>query len=194
MQNQQHYQLAMLSTNMKNGYKIILSFLCVAILGFSLYLYKGPTNNVDATSPAGSTFSNAKYYGIAINLASPGANGTSTSITNTDSNDRYVVATKIGCENVGSSRTAYTGAGLASLQISVGTTSTSAPITFSSVFPVVLNQVISTSTQNYLFASSTLVTATTSNAIVWPTGTALTFSFNATNTAACTIGVETLGS
>lgn len=149
---------------------------------------------IAGTSPAGSNFGTAKFAGVAINLASPGANATSTSITNTDSNDRYVTNFKVGCENVGTSKTAYTGTGLSSLQVSIGTTTASAPATFSSFAAVALNLNIATNTVNLIVSSSTLQTATSSMAMVWPTGTPMTFAFNATNTAVCTVGVDYIGS
>lgn len=141
------------------------------------------------TSPSGSTFSSAKFAAVAINLANPGANGTSTSILNTDANDRYVSAFKVGCEAVGSSKTAYTGAGLAALLISVGTTTTAAPASFTSFAAVATNFTLGTSSTNLLVASSTLLTGT-ENAAIWPTNTYMTFYFNATNTAVCSVGVD----
>ncbi len=179
---------------MKNSTKVLITLVCVAILGVAVYLFKGPTDNAVATSPAGSTFSTGKSYGVAINLASAGTNGTSTSITNNDASDRYVTGFRVACENVGTSKTAYTGTGLASLQLSIGTTTSAAPATFSSVFPVALNYVISTSTVNVVVASSTTQTATSSNAMVWPMGISMTFATNATNTAVCTVAVDTLAS
>lgn len=147
-----------------------------------------------ATSPVGSTFNNAKFAGVTISLASPGANGTSTSMLNTDAYDRYVSSFKVGCEGVGTSKTAYAGTGLANLQVSVGTTTTAAPASFSSFAAIALNFNLGTSTTNLLVSSSTLATATSSLAAVWPTNTYMTFFFNATNTAACTIGTEYFGS
>lgn len=145
------------------------------------------------SSTVGSTFNTAKFAGVAISLASPGTNATSTSILNTDTNDRYVSAYKIGCENVGTSQTAYTGTGLAALLFSVGTTTTANPVSFSSFAAVATNQTVATGTSNFLMASSTLATGT-KNAAIWPTGTYMTFYFNATNTAACTVGVDYFGS
>lgn len=149
---------------------------------------------VAGTSPSGSTFNVAKFAGIAVNLALPGANGTSTSILNTDSNDRYVTSFKVGCEGVGTSQTAYTGAGLSALLLKVGTTTTAAPATFTSFAAVALNFTVTTSTPVVLVSSSTLLTATSSLAAAWPTQTYMTFYWNATNTAACTEGVEYFGS
>lgn len=163
----------------------------VALIGS--YYYPKVLNNVGA-SPSGSTFGDAKTASVVISLASPGANGTSTSILNTDTNDRYVTSWHTACENMGTSKTAYTGAGLANLQESVGTTTTAAPATFISFSAIASGFNLATGTTNMLVSSSTLATATSSLAIVWPANTYMTFSFNATNTAVCTTGVNYIGS
>ena len=144
-------------------------------------------------SAAGSTFSTAKFAGVVVSLTTAGASATSTSILNTDAYDRYVSEFKVGCEKVGTSYVANTGAGLASWQISVGTTTTASPAAFSSFAAVATNFVLSTSSTNVLAASSTLATGS-QNATIWPTNTYMTFAFNATNTAACTVGVSYFGS
>lgn len=142
-------------------------------------------------SPSGTTFGDAKFAAVSINLANPGANGTSTSLINTDGTDRYVSAVKVGCEGIGTSQTAYTGTGLAALTMKVGTTSTSNPASFLS-FAAISNTgiTISTSTVDTMISSSTLLVATSSLAAVWPSNTPMTFYFNATNTAQCAIGVD----
>ncbi len=155
--------------------------------------FPGPTSNLATTSPAGSTFNTAKFAAVAMNLATPGTNGTSSSILNTDTNDRFVLAVKGGCENVGSSLTAYTGAGLASLQLNVATSTTAAPASLNGWANVAKAYVVGTTTTNIIFGSSTLVTATSSLAGIWSANTYMTFSWNATNTAACTVGVEYVG-
>lgn len=149
---------------------------------------------VAGTSNPGTTFGSAKFAGVAVNLASPGANGTSTSILNTDSNDRYVTSFKIGCEKLGTSLTAYTGAPLANLLVAVGTTTTAAPASFVSFAAITNAMTVPTTTINLLVSSSTLQLATSSLAGVWPTNTYMTFFFNATNTAVCTAGVDYFGS
>lgn len=140
-------------------------------------------------SPSGTTFSTAKTAYLALNLANVGTNGTSTSITNTDANDRIVKSVDIGCVNVGTSRTAYTGAGLANLFFTLGTTTTSAPAAYPAGFNKIggVDYNLSTSTPNTLVASSTAGVSTTS--LVWAAGSSLTVFSNATNTATCTAGV-----
>ena len=144
-------------------------------------------------SPAGSSFNDAKQFAVAINLATPGANATSTSILNTDGNDRYITSEKVACEGVGTAKTAYTGAGLASQTITIATSSTAAPIgnANTNTLPVIT---IATSTANFGIASSTAMTPgnnLVSN--IWAANSYLTFTVNATSTALCTIGVDTIG-
>ncbi len=147
-------------------------------------------------SPAGSTFGTAKFAAVAINLASPGANGTSTSIQNTDTSDRYVTDIKVGCEGVGTSQTAYTGTGLSALTLTVGTTSTAAPAAVPSNNIVGNGTLtIATTTANFTVASST---APAPNGItqvnnIWGAGMFMTFATNATNTAKCSVGVGYIG-
>lgn len=179
---------------MKTSYKILLSLVCAALVAAGIYWLKAPTSDVAAVSPQGATFSNSKFYSVAVNLANPGVNATSSAILNTDSNDRYVKTLGIACAGVGTSRTAYTGTALASLQLTVGTSSSNNGVNFLPAAGVASGLVISTSTPYFLLASSTLVTATSSYAIDWPANTYLLFNFNATNTAACTVGVETIPS
>ena len=144
----------------------------------------------------------AKFAGIVINLASAGANATSSSILNTSTNDYYVTAIKAGCEAVGTSLTAYTGAGLSVLTLSVGTSTTPAPVVVPSnlIGPALT---IATSSKFFAVASSTAVGGTTSGntgnaslvgAQIWPAGSYMTFWFNATNTAICSVGVDVFSS
>jgi hypothetical protein len=171
----------------------------VVAVGVMLALGIGKTTPQAAgTSPSGSTGQSARQYNAyGVNLATPGANGTSTSILNNSGNDLYVTALKVGCENVGTSKTAYTGAGLtnAGLTVNVGTTSTAAPASVAYTFPVTGSAfALSTSTTNLEVSSSTLLIATSSNAAVWNAGTYMTFFVNATNTATCTFGVDAFSS
>lgn len=146
------------------------------------------------SSTAGNTFNAAKFAGIVANLAAPGSNATSSSVLNSDSTDRYVTGVRYGCSGIGSSRTAYTGAGLASLQLTVGTTSTAAPAAVpSQAFLVASALVIATSSVNNTAGSST-PTVALGNAGLWTAGSYMTFWLNATNTAVCTFGVDYFGS
>lgn len=170
------------------GIGIVLAVI-VAVGG---YFY--PKFSPSLGASAGSTFLSAKFAGIVANLANPGANATSSSILNTDAGNRYVTGFRYGCSNVGTSKTAYTGAGLANLQITVGTTSTAAPAAIPSQAFLIANALnISTTSVNTASGSST-PTVALGNATIWPTGSYMTFWVNATNTAVCTFGVDYIGS
>ena len=141
-------------------------------------------------SPVGSTFGDAKL--AAINI-SPSTGATSTSILNTDGSDRYITTFEGACSNVGTSLTPLTGAGLASLTLTAATTSTATPAVnpnSNSAFVAT----VATSSTIYIQASSTQQLSGTPVNDVWKAGSYLSFYFNATNTAACTVGVRYLGS
>lgn len=169
---------------------VVAAIAVVAIIGAYFYP-KFPA--ILSGSTAGSTFGSAKFAGIAVNLAAPGANATSSSLYNNDSGDRYISSIKAGCEGVGSSNTAYSGAGLAALTLSVATSSTAAPATNGNAIKVGGGTVtLGTSTPFFAVSTSTIGTSGGIPAFyfVWNTGTYLTFTTNATNTALCTFGVD----
>lgn len=153
-------------------------------------------------SATGSTFNTAKFAGITASLASVGANGTSTSILNTDANDRYVTSLKAACQGIGTSQTAYSGTGLVALKLTVGTTTTSAPATIPTANLIANAVTVATATPILVIASSTAITpnaGSNSGNIaalndLWAAGSYLTFWVNATNTAVCTFGVDYIGS
>ena len=169
--------------------KYLIGLLIVVLAGITYLGVSYPKANLGA-SPAGSTFGDAKQAMIAINLAAPGANATSSSVYNGDANDRYVTSLDYGCEGVGTSKTAYTGAGLAALTMTVGTTTTPAPAVIPSALVLASATTIATSSATLVVASSTSGGAASA---LWPTGTYMTFWFNATNTAVCTVGVKYFG-
>ena len=175
--------------------KTLLSGVIALIVTVAIYgAYQYPiAQQVAGTSPTGTTYNTAKFAAAVISLASAGANGTSTSLYNGDANDRYVSSAKIGCEGVGTSKTAYTGTGLAALTYTIGTSSTAAPATFTGFANIANAVTLATATVDVLVASSTTATATSTLATIWPAGSYMTFTFNATNTAACTVGVEYFG-
>lgn len=174
----------------------IIAFVTAIVMGaiFLVFAPKGSTIVTAGSSPQGTTVNSAKFAGASgVALATPGANATSTSILNTDANDRLITGIRMSCEKVGTSQTAYTGAGLATWQITVGTTSTAAP----AATPVGFNEVggvsyvISTSTPNFALATTTpQVGGLSSTTVVWAAGSNLTFFSNATNTAICTLGAD----
>lgn len=183
-----------------------------AVLGtlafFNLTPFKNYVQAVLGNSAAGTTFNTAKIAAVAVNLASPGSTGTSTSIINGDANDRYVTGIRAVCNGLGTSYTGVSGAGLASLTLTIATSSTASPASLSNANKVGSSAItISTSTVQFGISSSTLSTmATTSTtgtigltgvsvpSIIWASGSYMTFLTNATNTALCTYGVDYLGS
>lgn len=176
---------------MKNILLVLVGLVVIGVVTFLGITYPKAVSNFGA-SAVGSTFQVANQYGVTINFAT----ATTTYIQNTSAVDRYISATKVGCEGVGSSQTAYTGTGLASWQLTVATSSTNVSGTAPSLGAAALTNafVLGTSTTNLLVASSTLLTATSSNAAIWPAGSYLAFQTNATNTAVCTVSVDAFGS
>lgn len=148
---------------------------------------------VAGTTPQGGTTSTAHFYSIAALLAAPGANATSSSILNTTGNDLYVTSFKAGCELVGTSQTAYTGAGLAALTVKAATSSTVAPVSNSNL-NLAGSITIATTTANFLESSTTAATGVSTVNYLWSAGSYMTFTTNATNTAQCTFGVDAFSS
>ena len=170
--------------------------LLAAVIG-GYFFPKSSIVEIAGSSPQGSTFSSAKFAGVAVNLAAPGANATSSSVLNTSGQDVYITDLKIGCEGVGTSKTAYTGAGLASLTVKVSTSSTAAPAAVSSTLINGATFTLSTSTPFFTLASSTVGTVGTGSSnwqLIWSAGSYLTFQTNATNTAQCTFGANYISS
>lgn len=172
---------------------VVLAILVVAGVGM-WYIHEHEPSSFGA-SPQGSSYIGAGTIWAQItNLSAPGANATSTSILNTSGNDLYIMSEHAACEGVGTSRTAYTGTGLASLTVTVATSSTAAPASNgnTNTLPVMT---IATSSVNFVISSSTA--STPGNGLVsniWAANSYITFTTNATNTAACTFGVGVLGS
>lgn len=176
---------------MTTNTKILLSVLFAAIATVAIRGNFYPIQQfLAATSPSGTTFGTAKFAGVAVNLASPGANGTSTSILNTDSGTRYITSLKAGCEGVGTSQTAYTGAGLSALTITAATTSTPAPAANGSASIGGGAFTLATATPQFTESTSTAAGGTSKTYPLWASGSYLTFTTNATNTAVCTFGAD----
>jgi hypothetical protein len=171
------------------NYKTLIGAVVILVIGFGLGHYFFQPASFGST-PAGNTFNTAKQASIVVSLL----NATS-SILNSSGNDYYITAVKAGCENVGTSQTVFTGAGLAKLLLSVATTSTANPSAQGTNLIGQTTLTISTSTPQFVVASSTTSSGTTSIGSsvinnIWPTGSYITFTTNATNTAACTLGVD----
>lgn len=179
--------------------KKIVTLAVLIVLAFGVLVYikgnNGENSVAGTSSTAGSTFDTAHFAGTTINLVNAGANGTSTSILNSSAADRYVTALHLACQGIGSSFVGNTGSGLDALKMYIATTSAASPATLSTNNAVLANGIVSTGTPALLISSSTAqtatgATATSSVASIWNTGSYMTFFFNATNTALCTVGVS----
>lgn len=142
-------------------------------------------------SPAGTTFNTAKV--AAINISPLTSAATSSSILNTDASARWVKSVDTFCTGVGTSQawnSTGTGGGLAAWALTVATTSTAAQGSNTNYVGNITT--IATSSSFEQSASSTVPTANSANTDLyfWPSNTYLTFTFNATNTAACTVSAS----
>lgn len=168
---------------------VVVVVILVGIVGGYFFPLSVPQVTVQGSNAVGTTFNTAKV--AAINIAPATAAATSSSILNTDTTDRIIMDSFAACTGFGTSNTAYTGTGLASLLIRMATTSTSAPANLTNT-NYAANLTIATTTAVGYTASST-EGILTGYSRIWPTGTYLTIQPNATNTAACTVGVHYLG-
>lgn len=169
----------------------ILIVLVSALVGFGLgsFLSKDGSVLSSISTSSTTTFNSAKLAEVGFSPATGSA--TSTSILNTDSTDRIVQDAFIYCDTVATSRTAYSGTGLAALLFTAATSSTAAPVTNSNANYAMYN-IVSTSTPNFYVSSTTIGVA--SYGRVWESGSYMSFFSNATNTAACVVGVHYLAS
>lgn len=168
--------------------KSILAGLVALVVVVSIYggyLYPValiPTGAVSLTTSANT--SKVAEAGFAPSV--PGA--TTTSMLNTDTQDRIIITSEIFCSSVGTSQTAYTGTGLANLTFSIATTSTSAPVALGNT-NYILNNNMTTSTVETYVSSSTPYAVDYRR---WAVGSYITISANATNTAQCIWDVKYL--
>lgn len=177
-------------TTLKKG--ILALFGVAAILGAVAFFGYSPfLKEVIQTfgSPTGTTFTTAKVAAIDMTPATLAA--TSSSILNTDASNRFVENLEADCTGVGTSYTTLTGAGLASWVVTVATTSVANDGSQGNANT--FTGTIATTTP-FSLLSSVIASTGTAVTYVWAPGTYMTFSLNATNTAACIIGVHYLGS
>jgi hypothetical protein len=140
-----------------------------------------------AVSVAGVTNSTARLASV---VAAPPttATATTTSLYNGDGVDRAITDAFAYCTGVGTSRTYLTGAGLAALTVQMSTSTIAGDAKRNTNYPATFTVATSSAWawENYLGTSATDMN------LVWPSATYLNITFNATNTAACTIGVHYL--
>lgn len=165
--------------------RYLIAFVAAVVIGGFIWgAYQYPEVPAPVVgSPVGSTFGTSKI--AQVNITPSTAAATSSSILNTDSSARWVKSNYADCIAPTTSQTYLTGAGLANLQLLVATTS-------------VANEGLQGSTNyagNLTVATTSYYSNNASSTLpvlggYWAPGTYLTFDFNATNTAQCTVGVR----
>ncbi len=172
-------------TIMKNLTNILLSVLIVLCVG--LYFKSPSSYSVQGISSSGVTNTTAKLYTITVAPSTDSA--TTSSLFNNDGTDRMVIQSVAGCTGVGTSQTYLTGTGLASFKFQMSTSSISVDAKSNTNYAS--NIVVATSSA-WAETASTTLGAIGAVSLVWPTQTYLNITSNATNTAACTVGVSTI--
>ena len=116
----------------------------------------------------------------------------STAILNSDASDRKIESFVADCSGVGTSLAYLTGTGLTSTgwNVNMATSSTGAQLTNASA----LTMFIPTTTPDAFNSIGAGTTTPSAAQRVWAAGSYLVFTFNATNTASCVIGVHYLAS
>lgn len=176
---------------MTNSTKLISVAVVALVVGVVLGLQFAPKQEtVGAVSATGTTNTTAKVFSKVMSLSSSSA--TTTSIYNGTGIDYAVKDSFAFCNTVATSKTAYTGAGLANLIITGATTSSAISSNLADANTNYgTNLTIGTSTVDS-YASSTAETTPNGTGRIFPSGTYYTFSSNATNTASCTVGVDVM--
>lgn len=173
---------------MKKYIIILLAVVAVVITYVSL---KG--NEMTALiSPAGTTGTSGRYYSQTLSLAT--VSGTTTSLYNNSGYDFAIRATDVMCQGLGTSLPGYAGqSAIASLNFKFATSSTNTVTKnvsdINSNYSANIN--VSTTTPDSYTATSTegILPSTTR---IWPSGTYMIASANATNTASCAIGISVM--
>ena len=166
--------------------KLTLAVLVVLIAGAYFVGYVYPRQAQLAGSPVGTTFNTAKI--AMINSTPSSSSATSTSELNSDASARYIKNAEIGCSGL-----AAAGTSVATLTLTAATTSTNAPANIGNTNSAFVATVATSSTSFVMSSTTTQLSGNFLND-VWPAGSYLTFVWNSTNAAACTIGVSYLGS
>lgn len=174
---------------MSKPLQVLLGLVAVAALIGGYYFPQSVTTFV-AGGTAGATFSNAKV--AAININPQGITSTSTSLLNTDANDRIVTDAFVTCSGLGT-MFGSDAAGVAAFQWYMGTSSVAAPTaTLAARTLLAGNFTVATSTTDGYTATSTY-TGTAVFGRRWNAGTYMVFQTNATSSAAqCQAGVHYL--
>jgi hypothetical protein len=166
---------------------ISLSLIVVALIAIGAYFYPQAKSLVGGVSSSGS-YTNVATWAL-VNFVPSAANGTSTSILNSGASDRAITSSYAFCTN-NTTSIGPTSPGIASLTLQAATTSVASQGLQGSANYIVNVNISTTTTSSYVSTSTEGVI--TGSARIWPVNTYLTFNFNATTTAACTIGVQYL--
>jgi hypothetical protein len=175
-----------------NKLQVILLGAIVLLMGYMAFVKTVPTAFGSTANATNSTQKQLFIYGWNL------ANGTSTSIQNNTGSDVYATQLQYNCSGVGTSQTAYTGTGLASVTLKVASTYTSHVSDTASSNTAVTNTnlavstTIATSSATTLVASSTLSAGGSVLGTLIKAGSYVTFFTNATNTAVCNVGVQVI--
>jgi len=165
--------------------KYIITLLAGLVIGagaVAIYV-KYATPSVSFGSPVGVTFNNAKIVSINISPATSAAS--SSSVLNTDTSARWIANYGMAaCTGVGTA-----GTSVANFNVQAATTSV-ANEGLQGNTNLALNLNIATSSVNVNASTST----PSAQAGYWAAGTYMTFLFNTTNTAACTVEMDYLAS
>lgn len=164
---------------MNNKTFITIGVIVVLIVGIFIghYFWAKQSELVGAASPINSTQIGDNF--VQTSIAPLSVTGTSTSIFN-NSYDRAITNGYAYCTGV----TAQPAVGAWTLSIA---TSSAAGYTTNANYAIGAMVIGTTTSYAYVASSTFPVNAITQN---WPAGTYLSFQFNATDTAACTVGVQ----
>lgn len=173
--------------------KYILALIGAVIIGGAIwggYLYP-IVSSPKAGSPVGATFNDGKV--AQVNISPATLTSTSTSILNTDGSARWVADFGFtGCTTVGNSFTSVTGTGLAQWLVQAATTSVpNQGLQGNTNYALNMTVATSSTSAAYLQSASSTVPAQQG---YWAPNTYMTFTFNATNTAACTVELDYIAS
>lgn len=173
--------------------KIIVSAVLAILVGVAIYgAYQYPLQIASLGSPVGTTFSTRKM--AAVNMTPSTSAASSTAVLNSDASARWVTSVDVACTGAGTSNAwPSTGGGLANLLLQMATSSTAAQ---SGNANLAANVTVATTSVFSQSASSTIATAvsTATDLYYWPAGVYMVYTFNATNTAACTVSANYLPS
>ena len=173
-----------MKNNITNILLVVLIALCVGLY-FKSSVHNYSVQGISSTSVTNNT---ARSYSITVAPAT--ASATTTSLINTDATDRAITSSFAVCTAVGNSFTFTSGAALTSWLLQMSTSTVSGlGLQGNTNFAASLTLATTTAWMPYTASTTPGVTP---SYFVWPSGIALNMTFNATNTAACTIGVTAL--